>query len=55
MLTIREAAEGGKMITAMNFGTPSCAACSGPGPEHVLVTTSSTAEVVRPDGPKREY
>jgi dipeptidyl aminopeptidase/acylaminoacyl peptidase len=55
MLMIREAAEGGKMITAMNFATTKLRGVQWAGMEHVLVTTSSTADVVGLAGPKREY
>jgi dipeptidyl aminopeptidase/acylaminoacyl peptidase len=55
MLTIREAAEGGKLITAMRFGATKLRGVQWAGPEHVLVTTSSTAEVYGLAGPKREY
>ena len=55
MLTIREAAESGKLITAMKFGENKLRGVQWAGPEHVLVTTSSTAEVYGVAGPKREY
>lgn len=55
MLTIREAAEGVKIITGMRFGATKLRGVQWAGPEHVLVTTSSTAEVYGVAGPKREY
>jgi dipeptidyl aminopeptidase/acylaminoacyl peptidase len=55
MLVIREAAEGGKMLSAMNFATTKLRGVQWAGMEHVLVTTSSTAEVYGLSGPKREY
>ena len=55
MLIVRDAAEGGKLLSAMNFGTTKLRAVQWAGPEHVLITTSSTAEVFGLSGPKREY
>jgi dipeptidyl aminopeptidase/acylaminoacyl peptidase len=55
MLVIREAAEGGKLITAMNFADSKLRGVQWAGMEHVLITTSSTADVVGLSGPKREY
>ncbi|HWU12594.1 MAG TPA: S9 family peptidase [Caulobacter sp.] len=55
VLAIREAAEGNKPITAMKFGATKLRGVRWAGPEHVLVTTSSTAEVYGLAGPKREY
>ncbi|SFK61130.1 Dipeptidyl aminopeptidase/acylaminoacyl peptidase [Caulobacter sp. UNC279MFTsu5.1] len=55
VLTIREAAEGAKLITAMRFGSTKLRGVQWAGPEHVLITTSSTAEVFGLAGPKREY
>jgi hypothetical protein len=43
------------MITAMNFATTKLRGVQWAGMEHVLVTTSSTADVVGLSGPKREY
>ncbi|WP_165191210.1 alpha/beta hydrolase family protein [Caulobacter soli] len=55
MLLIREAAEGGKLLSAMNFATTKLRGVQWAGMDHVLVTTSSTAEVHGLSGPKREY
>lgn len=55
MLVVREAAEGGKALSAMNFGTSKLRAVQWAGMEHILITTSSTAEVFGLSGPKREY
>lgn len=55
MLVVREAVEGGKLLSAMNFGTTKLRAVQWAGPEHVLITTSSTADVIGLSGPKREY
>lgn len=55
MLLIREAAEGGKMISAMNFGDTKLRGVQWAGPEHVLITVSSTAQVYGLSGPRREY
>jgi len=55
MMVIREAAEGGKALAALNFGDKKLRALQWAGPEHVLVTTSMAAEVFGLAGPKREY
>ena len=55
MLLIREAAEGGKLISALNFGDTKLRGVQWAGVEHVLVTTSSTAQPYGLAGPKREY
>ena len=55
MLVVREAAEGGKLISAMNFGNAKLRAVQWAGLGQVLVTTSSTAEVFGLSGPKREW
>lgn len=55
MLLIRETAEGGKMLSALNFGDTKLRGVQWAGPEHVLVTTSSTAQPYGLAGPKREY
>jgi dipeptidyl aminopeptidase/acylaminoacyl peptidase len=55
MMVIREAAEGGKALTALNFGNNKLRGLQWAGNEHVLVTTSSTAQVLGLTGPKREY
>jgi dipeptidyl aminopeptidase/acylaminoacyl peptidase len=55
MLVIRESAEGGKMLSAMNFGSTKLRGVQWAGMEHVLVTTSSTAQPYGLSGPKREY
>lgn len=55
MLVVREAGENGKLLSAMNFGDTKLRAVQWAGPEHVLITTSSTAEVYGLSGPKREY
>lgn len=55
VMVVREAAEGGKTLTALNFGDKKLRAVQWAGPEHVLTTTSTTAEVFGLEGPKREY
>ena len=55
MMAIREAVEGGKMLSALDFGNNKLRGLQWAGPEHVLITTSSTAEVFGLSGPKREY
>ena len=55
MLLIREATEGAKLLSAVNFGTTKLRGVQWAGMDHVLITTSSTAEVVGLSGPKREY
>jgi dipeptidyl aminopeptidase/acylaminoacyl peptidase len=55
MMLIREAVEGGKLIAGVNFGDSKLRGLQWAGTEHVLVTTSSAAEVWGLSGPKREY
>ena len=55
MLIIREAAQGGKLVAGMNFGDTKLRGVQWAGMDHVLVTTSSAAEVNGLSGPKREY
>jgi dipeptidyl aminopeptidase/acylaminoacyl peptidase len=55
MLVIREAAEGGKPLAALNFGDTKLRGVQWAGNDHVLITTSTTAEVFGLSGPKREY
>jgi len=55
MMLIREAAEGGKLISAMNFGDSKLRGLQWAGNEHVLITTSNAAQVWGLTGPKREY
>ncbi len=55
MLLIREATEDSKLIAAMNFGDTKLRGVQWAGPEHVLITTSSTAQPYGLTGPKREY
>jgi dipeptidyl aminopeptidase/acylaminoacyl peptidase len=55
MLMIHEAAPGGKLITGMNFGSTKLRGLQWAGVDHVLITTSSTADVSGLTGPKREY
>jgi dipeptidyl aminopeptidase/acylaminoacyl peptidase len=55
MLLIREAAEGGKMISALNFGDTKLRGVQWAGPEHVLVTISNTAQPYGLTGPRQEY
>ncbi len=55
MLLIREATEDPKLIAAMNFGDTKLRGVQWAGPEHVLITTSSTAQPYGLTGPKREY
>jgi dipeptidyl aminopeptidase/acylaminoacyl peptidase len=55
MVLIREAAEGGKLLTAMNFGDTKLRGLQWAGAEHVLITKSNTAQPYGLEGPKREY
>ena len=55
MVLIREVAEGGKLLQALNFGDTKLRGLQWAGPDHVLVTTSSTAQPMGLTGPKREY
>jgi dipeptidyl aminopeptidase/acylaminoacyl peptidase len=55
MMLIREATEGGKLLTAMNFGDNKLRGLQWAGAEHVLITTSSATQVWGLSGPKREY
>lgn len=55
MLLIREATEGGKLLAAMNFASTKLRGVQWAGEEHVLVTTSSTAQPHGLTGPKQEY
>jgi len=55
MMLIREAAEGGKLLTGMNFGDSKLRGLQWAGNEHVLITTSNAAQVWGLSGPKREY
>jgi dipeptidyl aminopeptidase/acylaminoacyl peptidase len=55
MMLIRETVEGGKLLAAMNFGDTKLRGLQWAGPEHVLITTSSAAQVWGLSGPKREY
>jgi dipeptidyl aminopeptidase/acylaminoacyl peptidase len=55
MLLIREATEGGKLLGAMNFASTKLRGVQWAGEEHVLVTTSSTAQPHGLTGPKQEY
>jgi len=55
MLLIREATEGTKLLAAMNFASTKLRGVQWAGEEHVLVTTSNTAQPHGLAGPKREY
>jgi len=55
MLVVRESTEGGKLMAALNMGNTKLRDVRWAGPDHVLITTSSTAEVFGLSGPKREY
>jgi dipeptidyl aminopeptidase/acylaminoacyl peptidase len=55
VLMIREATEGGKLLVGLNFGTTKLRGVQWAGMDHVLITTSSTADVNGLTGPKREY
>jgi dipeptidyl aminopeptidase/acylaminoacyl peptidase len=55
MLTIREAAEGGKMIAAMKFDRTKLRGVQWAGMDHVLITISTTAQPHGLSGPAREY
>jgi dipeptidyl aminopeptidase/acylaminoacyl peptidase len=55
MLIVREAAEGGRPLAALNFGNTKLRGVQWAGSDHVLITTSTTAEVFGLSGPKREY
>ena len=55
MLLIREAADGGKPLAALNFGDTKLRGVQWAGMDHLLITTSSTAQVYGLGGPKREY
>jgi dipeptidyl aminopeptidase/acylaminoacyl peptidase len=55
MLLIREAVEGGKVVGGMNFGDAKLRGVQWAGVDHVLITTSSTAQPYGLSGPKREY
>jgi len=55
MLVIREASEGGKLVAAMKFGETKLRGVQWAGVDHVLITTSSTAQPHGLSGPKREY
>ena len=55
MLVIREAREGGKMVSALNVGDTKLRNVQWAGSDHVLYTTSNTAQPRGLLGPKREY
>jgi len=55
MLVIREAKQDGKPITRLNFGTTKLRDVRWAGTEHVLITTSSTAQPYGLSGPRSEY
>ena len=55
MLLVREVAEGAKLLAGLNMGNTKLRDVRWAGPDHVLVTASSTADVFGLSGPKREY
>ena len=55
MLIVREAAQGGKLLSAINLGNAKTRVVQWAGTDHVLITTSSTAQPFGLIGPKREF
>ena len=55
MLLIRESREGGKLVRAMKFGTAKFRDLQWAGGENVIITVSSTTDVIGLLGPKREW
>ena len=55
MLVIRESKDGGKVVSALNVGDTKLRNVQWAGPDHVLFTTSSTAQPYGLSGPQREY
>lgn len=55
VVAIREAAEGSKLLSAVNLESTKLRDVRWAGPEHVLITKSSTAQPYGLSGPKREY
>ena len=55
MVLIREQRPGGKLLAGLNMGDTKLRDVRWAGPDHVLITASSTAEVAGLSGPKREY
>lgn len=55
MLVVRESGAGGKVMAGLSMGNTKLRDVRWAGPDHVLITTSSTAEVFGLSGPKREY
>ena len=54
-LMVREAAQGGKVITILKFGNNKLRGVQWAGSDHLLVTGSTTTMVYGVSGPKREY
>jgi dipeptidyl aminopeptidase/acylaminoacyl peptidase len=52
---VREAAQGGKVITVLRVGQTKLRDIQWAGPDHLLVTASATTMVFALSGPKREY
>ncbi|CAN5376974.1 S9 family peptidase [soil metagenome] len=55
MLLIRETTEGGKVLAGVNMGDTKLRTVQWAGLDHLLITTSSTAQPYGLMGPKREY
>jgi dipeptidyl aminopeptidase/acylaminoacyl peptidase len=55
MVTVRDAAEGGKLLSAVDLDSTKLRDVRWAGPEHVLITKSNTAQPYGLMGPKREY
>jgi dipeptidyl aminopeptidase/acylaminoacyl peptidase len=55
MLLIREATEGGKVLAGVNMGDTKLRTVQWAGLDHLLITTSATAQPYGLMGPKREW